>query len=69
MKTIGSALLLVVFGVIASFLAGIVLNIAGLPGTLLAGTPGHRSKRRLNLELQSRLLVTHMFILPTPPLL
>ena len=46
MKTIGSALLLVVFGVVANFLAGFLLNIAGLPGALLAGTPGHRTKQR-----------------------
>jgi hypothetical protein len=46
MKTIGSALLLVVFGLVANFLAGFLLNIAGLPGALLAGTPGKRTKRR-----------------------
>jgi len=46
MKTIFSIVLLIVFGVIANFLSVFLLNVAGLPGALLAGTLGKRSKRR-----------------------
>jgi len=46
MKTIFSIVLLIVFGVIANFLSVFLLNIAGLPGALIAGTPGKRSKKR-----------------------
>jgi len=46
MKTIFSIVLLIVFGIIANFLSVFLLNIAGLPGAWLAGTPGKRSKRR-----------------------
>jgi len=45
MKTVFSIVMLIVFGAIASFLSVFLLNIAGLPGALLAGTPGKRSKR------------------------
>ncbi|AXK41884.1 hypothetical protein [Erythrobacter aureus] len=38
--------ILIVYGVLAHFLIVLVLNIAGLPGVLLAGKPGIRSKRR-----------------------
>jgi hypothetical protein len=44
MKTVFSIVLLIVFGAIASFLSVFLLNIAGLPGALLAGTPGKRRK-------------------------
>lgn len=44
MKTIFSIVLLAIFGIAASFLALFALNIAGLPGALLAGKPGKRSK-------------------------
>ncbi len=46
MKTLFSIVLLIVFGAIASFLSVFLLNIAGLPGALLAGTPSKRSKGR-----------------------
>src|ERR1700730_1937772 len=46
MKTIISIVLLIVLGAVAQFLCGILLNIAGLPGALLAGTPGKRSKQQ-----------------------
>lgn len=46
MQTIFSMFLLVIYGGIAGFLMLIVLNIAGLPGALLAGVPGKRSKLR-----------------------
>jgi len=49
MKTVFSIVLLVVFCAIASFLSPLILNIAGLPGALLAGTPGKRSKERFIL--------------------
>lgn len=48
-KTLLSILLLLVFGAAASFLATFALNIVGLPGALLAGTPGVRSKQRFQL--------------------
>ena len=44
MKTILSIVLLIVFAVVANFLATIVVNLAGLPGALLSGTPGKRSR-------------------------
>ena len=46
MKTIFSVVLLIVYGVIANFTAVFILNIAGLPGALLAGTPRKRSQGR-----------------------
>ena len=49
MKTIFSIVLLIVFGAIAQFLCSILLNIAGLPGALLAGMPGKRSKAQFKL--------------------
>lgn len=50
METLLSIFLLVVFGVIANFISAFVLNIAGLPGALLAGTPGKRSKSQFILS-------------------
>jgi hypothetical protein len=44
MKTLASILLLIVYGVVANYLAIFALNIAGLPGALLGGMPGKRSK-------------------------
>jgi len=38
--------LLIVFGVLANFLFVFIGNIAGLPGALMAGSPGKRSKGR-----------------------
>lgn len=46
MKTLFSIGTLIVFGVVATFAAVFILNIAGLPGALLAGKPGIRSKRQ-----------------------
>lgn len=46
MKTVFCIGLLIVFGVVANFLAVFALNIVGLPGALLAGKPGERSKQR-----------------------
>jgi len=46
MKTLFAVVMLIVFGALASFLSVFILNIAGLPGALMAGTPGRRSKRR-----------------------
>ncbi|NQV18996.1 MAG: hypothetical protein HQ534_10680 [Armatimonadetes bacterium] len=46
MKTIISIGLLIVFGGIATSLSVFLLNIVGLPGALLAGKPGQRSKGR-----------------------
>lgn len=46
MKTLFSVVILIVLGVIANFLAVFILNFAGLPGALLAGKPGKRSKGR-----------------------
>jgi hypothetical protein len=44
MKTLFCVILLIVFGIIANFLSIIILNVAGLPGALLAGFPGKRSR-------------------------
>lgn len=49
MKTLFAAVILIVFGLVASFLFVIVLNIAGLPGALLAGFSDKRSKGRFIL--------------------
>jgi hypothetical protein len=46
MKTIFTLGLLIIYAIAANFLAVFVLNIAGLPGALLAGKPGVRSKLR-----------------------
>ncbi|KKL46226.1 hypothetical protein LCGC14_2347680 [marine sediment metagenome] len=46
MKTIWSIFLLLVYGGVAGFLMVFVLNLAGLPGALLGGMPGKRSKQR-----------------------
>ncbi len=47
MKTILCLGLLVAFGAILGGLVGVlVLNLAGVPGALLAGFPGKRSRRR-----------------------
>lgn len=46
MKTLFSIVMLIVYGGIATFLSLFLLNIAGLPGALLAGRPGKRSKGR-----------------------
>ncbi len=46
MKTIFAVLFLVICGAIANFLTVIILNIAGLPGALVAGMPGRRNKKR-----------------------
>jgi hypothetical protein len=45
MKTIFSIVLLIVWSSVASFLSVYILNIAGLPGALLASA-GNRDKRR-----------------------
>lgn len=45
-KTLFAIGFLIVFGAATSFLATIALNIAGLPGAMLAGTPGQRTKQR-----------------------
>lgn len=46
MKTFTSIVFLLVFWAAAQFLAVIIVNLAGLPGALLAGRPGVRSKGR-----------------------
>ena len=46
MKTLFTIGVLVVLGIVANFVTVFVLNIAGLPGALLAGKPGKRSKAR-----------------------
>ena len=46
MKTLFAIGFLVLAGIIANFLIVILLNIAGLPGSLLAGKPGSRSKKQ-----------------------
>ncbi len=44
MKTLFTFGALIVLGIVANFVALFVLNIAGLPGALLAGKSGKRSK-------------------------
>lgn len=44
MKTLFSIVMLIIFGIVAKFLSVLILNIAGLPGALLAGKSGERSK-------------------------
>jgi len=47
MKTFVAIVMLVVFGVMATIGCVFVLNLAGFPGALVAGSPGRRSKGRL----------------------
>ena len=44
MKTLFTIGVLVVLGIVANFVTVFVLNIAGLPGALIVGKPGKRSK-------------------------
>lgn len=44
MKTLFSIAVLVVLGIIANFVAVFILNVAGVPGALIAGKPNKRSK-------------------------
>lgn len=46
MKTLFSVGILLGIGALAFFLSTIVVNLAGVPGAILAGTPGKRSKGR-----------------------
>ncbi len=46
MKTLFAIVVLAIFGIAAAFLSIYFLNLAGLPGALLAGKPGARSKAR-----------------------
>lgn len=46
MKTLFSITVLVILGIIVNFVTVFVLNFAGLPGALLAGKPGKRSKEQ-----------------------
>lgn len=46
MQTIATIGLLVLYAVIANFLTVFVLNIAGLPGVVIAGKPGGRSNQQ-----------------------
>ncbi len=43
-KTLFSIALLAIWGIIANFVAVFVLNVAGIPGALIAGKSGKRSK-------------------------
>ena len=49
MKTLFTIVILVVCALVAGFVAAIALNLAGLPGALLAGKPGMRSVRRFRI--------------------
>ena len=44
MSTLFTIGMLILFAIIAHFMIVFVLNIAGLPGVMLAGKPGNRSK-------------------------
>jgi len=44
MKTLFSIVVLIILGIIVNFVAMFILNLAGLPGALLAGKPGKRNK-------------------------
>lgn len=46
MRTLFSIVIIVVAAVVANFLFVFVVNLAGMPGALLAGLPSKRSKRR-----------------------
>ncbi|MBM3119464.1 MAG: hypothetical protein FJ006_07955 [Chloroflexi bacterium] len=46
MNTLIAVLILAILGVAMNFLGVFILNLAGLPGALLAGKPGKRSKWR-----------------------
>ena len=44
MKTLFSIAILIIMGIIVNFIAVFILNIVGVPGALIAGSPGKRSK-------------------------
>ena len=46
METVFTIFLLIVFGIIALILQLFILNLGGVPGVLLAGKPGKRTKQR-----------------------
>ena len=46
MKTLFSAAILILMGIISGYVGVFVLNIADLPGALMAGKPGRRSMRQ-----------------------
>lgn len=46
MKTIFTVVLLIAFATVANFLIVFLLNLAGVPGALVAGKPGQRSAAR-----------------------
>ena len=46
MKTLFTIILLLLFAGVTGFVATFVLNLAGLPGALLAGRPDERSVAR-----------------------
>jgi len=46
MKTLFSILVLAIIAVIVNFVAVFILNIAGVPGALIAGMPGKHNRRR-----------------------
>lgn len=49
MGTLFAVLVLIILATVINFLQGFILNIAGLPGALLAGMPGKRSKMQFRL--------------------
>ncbi|MFH1182743.1 MAG: hypothetical protein V1690_00580 [Candidatus Moraniibacteriota bacterium] len=46
MKTLFSISVLIILAILVNFIAVFVLNFAGLPGALLAGNPGKRSRKQ-----------------------
>jgi len=46
MTTLFSITILIIIGIVVNFIAVFILNIAGIPGALIAGKPGKRSKRQ-----------------------
>lgn len=51
MQTLSTILLLIVYAIAMSFLGLFILNITGLPGALVAGKPGNRSKVQLSVGI------------------
>lgn len=63
MSTIVTVILLILFAILISFLNVFILNIAGLPGALLSGKPGIRSKAQFKIgTIVSALGQTYIYL-------
>ena len=63
MEMFNTIVILIVFGTIASFVSVFILNIAGIPGALIAGAPKKRSKSQFVFgSIISALLQSYVYL-------